>query len=101
MTVLGHVPVLTTIISVSPKLAGISFSFQDDALTGFIILYRRPLPPFTVIKQIQSVRKCLEITVLAVYLAIVNIYSAQRILLCLSSVPVRLLGIFPEHLPLI
>ena len=73
MTVLGHVPVLTTIISVSPKLAGISFSFQDDALTGFIILYRRPLPPFTVNKHIQCVRQCLGTMVLGVYVAVVHV----------------------------
>ena len=48
--VLGHVPGLTTIFAVSPEPSDIDFSCQGDALSRFVLLCRRPIPPFTVNK---------------------------------------------------
>ena len=58
-TVPGHVPGLPTVVTVSPKLAVVAFSCQGDAITGFILLYRKPVLPFTVNNHIQCGKQCL------------------------------------------
>ena len=70
----GHVPKLPTIVSVSPKNFDIAFSCQGETLSGFILLFSRPLPPFPVKKHIQHGWQCLGPTIFAVYITFVHAY---------------------------
>ena len=70
----GHDPGLPAIVAVSSEPAGVAFSFQGGSLSGFILLYRRPLPLFRINKYITCDCQCLGPMVFTVYVAGVHIY---------------------------
>ena len=78
-TVPGHVTGLPTIVAVSPKPAGVALSCYSDNLAGFILLRRRPPPPFTVYKYIQCELQCLGTTVLTIYVNVVHVNPHLRV----------------------
>ena len=66
-------PRTPTFVAASTEHNGIDLSSQNNALARFIILFRRPLPPFPFNKHTECGRKCLGITVLSVYVYVVYI----------------------------
>ena len=46
---------------------------MGDALSGFMLMYRKPIPPFPVNNHIQCGVHCLETMVIAVYVDVLHV----------------------------